>query len=237
MILFRKAVLIIHGFTGNLYDNEYLMNYLELDPRLDVYARTLPGHRADRFSSAKVEDWLNFVDNQIKELINNGYKTIYVIGHSMGGILTTYVAGKYKQIKKIVLINAAFDYINLKQNKQDLKERDLEKYSHLWEKALRTSPLMFYEFTKLVKKGQGYLKKVTCPVLILRSTRDEIIPYEVGDKIYQNIGTVEGKKWITDVKGAWHTIISSDRKEVTSGYIRDFLKGGYRWKRNIKKEI
>ena len=25
MIIFRKAILIIHGFTGKLYDNEYLM--------------------------------------------------------------------------------------------------------------------------------------------------------------------------------------------------------------------
>ena len=31
MKLFRKAIVIIHGFTGNLYDNEYLMNYLEDD--------------------------------------------------------------------------------------------------------------------------------------------------------------------------------------------------------------
>ncbi len=237
MILFRKAVLIIHGFTGNLYDNEYLMNYLELDPRFDVYARTLPGHAKDRFSNAKVEDWLQFVDNQIKELINNGYRTIYVIGHSMGGILATYVAGKYKQIKKVVLMNAAFDYINLKQNKDDIRDRDLEKYSHLWEKALRTSPFMLYEFTKLVKKGQNYLKKVTCPVLILRSTRDEIVPYKTGDLIYDKLGTPEKDKWITDVIGAWHTIISSERKEITSGYIKNFLKGGYVWKKNMKKEI
>ena len=237
MILFRKAILIIHGFTGNLYDNEYLMNYLELDATFDVYARTLPGHARDRFANAKVDDWLNFVDNQVKELVNNGYKTIYVIGHSMGGILATYVAGKYKEIKKVVLMNAAFDYFNLKQNKEDIKDRDLEKYSHLWEKALRTSPFMIFEFTKLVKKGQSFLPKVTCPVLILRSTRDEIIPYNTADLIYKKIGTSEGKKWITDVKGAWHTIISGNRKEITSGYIKSFLKGGRRWKKNIKKEI
>ena len=34
MKLFRKAVVIIHGFTGNLYDNEYLMNYLEVIPNI-----------------------------------------------------------------------------------------------------------------------------------------------------------------------------------------------------------
>ena len=165
------------------------------------------------------------------------YKKIYVIGHSMGGILATYVAGKYPQIKKVVLMNAAFDYINIKQNKEDIKDRDLEKYSHLWEKALRTSPLMIYEFTKLVKKGQNYLSKVSCPVLILRSTRDEIVPYETGEYIYNNLKTPINKKWITDVVGAWHCIISSKKKEITSSYIKSFLKGGTIWKMNIKKEI
>ena len=29
MILFRKAVLIIHGFAGGTYDQERLANYLE----------------------------------------------------------------------------------------------------------------------------------------------------------------------------------------------------------------
>ena len=36
----KKAVLLIHGFVGSLYDNEYLMNYLELDKKFDVFAYT-----------------------------------------------------------------------------------------------------------------------------------------------------------------------------------------------------
>ncbi len=235
MIFFRKAILIIHGFTGNLYDNEYLMNYLEFDHNYDVFARTLPGHNKDRFSHAKFDDWLKFVDNEIQELINNGYRTIYVVGHSMGGILACYVAGKYPQIKKLVLVNAAFDYINLKQNTNDIKKKDLEKYSHLWEKALRTSPFMLLEFRKLVKESQSYLSKVKCDTLILRSMNDEIIPFEVGDMIYNKINT--NNKWITNIKDASHVVLSGNRKEVASGYIKDFLKGGLRWNKNKKEEI
>ena len=43
-------------------------------------------------------------------------KEIYVVGHSMGGVLASYVASRHKEIKKWVLVNAAFNYINLKQN-------------------------------------------------------------------------------------------------------------------------
>ena len=237
MILFKKAVLIIHGFTGNLYDNEYLMNYLEFDSEYDVYAKTLPGHNSNRFSKAKMEDWQDFVDNEVRELINNGYRKIYVVGHSMGGVLAGYIGSKYKQIKKIVFVNAAFDYFNFKQNKSDMKENDLTKYNHLWEKVFRTSPFMVYEFSRLVKDSKNYLDKITCPVLILRSTRDEIIPYDVGDLIYKSIKTKENKKWITDIKDASHVVLKGDRKEITSSYIKSFLKGGRRWKKNMKKEI
>ena len=235
MLLFRKAIVIIHGFTGNLYDNEYLMNYLEYNSNFDVYAWTLPGHNQDRFSDAKVEDWKKFLDAKMQSLVNNGYRTIYVIGHSMGGILTTYLVPKYKEIKKIVLVNAAFDYINFKQNKEDFKDKDTEKYSHLWQKMLRTSPFMLNEFRRLVKESVNYLSKVNVDTLILRSTRDEIIPYEVGNTVYNKIQA--NNKYLTDVKDASHVLLSGNKKEVASEYIELFLKGELRWKKSYKKEI
>lgn len=235
MFLFRKAIVIIHGFTGNLYDNEYLMNYLEYNPRFDVYAETLPGHNQDRFSDASVDDWKKSVDQLILKLINHGYRTIYIVGHSMGGILASYAASKYKEVKKIVFVNAAFDYLNFKQNKNDIKDKDFSKYSHLWQKALRTSPFMVNEFRKLVKESNNYLKKVNCESLILRSNRDEIIPYEVGDMIYENIQT--NKKYLVDILDASHIVLSGTKKDVVSEYINLFLKGGRKWKKNMKKEI
>ena len=235
MKLFRKAIVIIHGFTGNLYDNEYLMNYLEDDMFFDVYAETLPGHNKDRFSKAEVEDWKNAVDALINRLVNKGYKSIYVIGHSMGGVLASYVAGRHPEIKKLVLINAAFEYLNIKQNKDDIKGKSLNKYSNLWQKLIRTSPAMINEFRKLVDEGKDFLKNVTCDTLILRSLEDGIIPREAGDLIYNNINSKN--KYLTDVSEVGHRLMVSSKKNIASEYIRLFLKGGRKWKKNIKKEI
>ena len=235
MILFRKAIVVIHGFTGNLYDNEYLVNYLEEEPLYDVYAETLPGHNKDRFSDASMDDWKQSVDNMMNRLINLGYKTIYVIGHSMGGVLASYAASKYKEIRKIVFVNAAFDYFNFKQNKDDLKEKDLSKYTRVLQKVVRTSPFMVNEFRKLVKEGPEFLKEVDCDALILRSSNDGIIPSDASNLIYDSINS--NNKYITDIKNASHTVLSGDKKEVTSEYIKLFLKGGRKWKKNIKKEI
>lgn len=227
---FRTAIVIIHGFTGNLYDNEYLANYLELNPLYDVYAKTLPGHNKDRFSNATKDDFIKSVDDEIKNLIDVGYKKIYVIGHSMGGILATYLAGKYKEIKKIVLVNAAFLYANTKQS-----DGEESKWRILFDKVMRTSPSLFREFTKLVKDSKKYLKDVWCDTLILRSMKDEVVPREAADLIYNSIPS--NKKYLTDIKDARHTVLSSNKKENTSIYIEQFLKGGRIWKKNMKKEI
>ena len=44
MKLFRKAILLIHGFAGGNYDYGSLGNDLELYSNFDVYTFTLPGH-------------------------------------------------------------------------------------------------------------------------------------------------------------------------------------------------
>lgn len=233
MIRFRKAIFIIHGFTGNLYDNEYLMNYLEYDREFDVYAKTLPGHDRDRFCDAKYTDWVRFVDKEIDYLVSLGYKNIYVVGHSMGGVLASYVASRHKEIKKLVLINAAFDYINLKQNKLDIiTNKDFSKYNHLLEKLLRTSIGFFIEFTKLVKKHKHVLSDVTCETLVLQSDGDEIIPFETGNEIYEKLNT--DKKYLTTIRDCSHVALVTERKEDISEYIRVFLKGGRKWKKNMK---
>ena len=184
----RKAVLIIHGFVGSLYDNEYLMNYLQLDRKFDVYARTLPGHHENNnYQKVSHKEWTKFIDETLEELKKFGYKEIYVIGHSMGGILTGYLASRYKEVKKVVFINAAFNYLNLKQNKVDILEnKDYKDYIEVFDKVLHTSIPFFLEFTKLVKEHHDCLKNIKADCLILQSDKDQVVPLENGIKIYYN---------------------------------------------------
>ena len=101
MILFRKAVLIIHGFAGGTYDEEKLANFLERHAKLDVYSFTLPGHEKRTFKTVKYQEWIKESEDMLNRLINYGYKDIYLIGHSMGGVIATYLASKYKRVKKL----------------------------------------------------------------------------------------------------------------------------------------
>ena len=111
-MIFRKAILIIHGFAGGTYDEEELANYLELNRNFDVYQFTLPGHDKN-IGKVKYEEWIESSENQVKWLISKGYNNIYLIGHSMGGVIASYIATKYSEIKKLVLAAPSFQYFSV----------------------------------------------------------------------------------------------------------------------------
>ncbi|MDO5569766.1 MAG: alpha/beta fold hydrolase, partial [bacterium] len=97
-MLFRKAILLIHGFAGGVWDYEPLSNELQLSLDFDVYSLTLPGHEKSRMINIKKEQWEEAVEQHIEMLIKRKYKKIYVIGHSMGGVLACHLAKKYPQV-------------------------------------------------------------------------------------------------------------------------------------------
>ena len=129
MILFRKAVLIIHGFAGGTYDEEKLANFLERHAKLDVYSFTLPGHEKRTFKTVKYQEWIKESEDMLNRLINYGYKDIYLIGHSMGGVIATYLASKYKRVKKLVLAAPAFNYLVANDESNAIEKMKKGRYS------------------------------------------------------------------------------------------------------------
>lgn len=237
----KKAVLIIHGFVGSLKDNEYLMNYLNYDKNFDVFARTLPGHYDDEtYQKVGYQAWIDFVDLEIADILKHGYKCIYVIGHSMGGILAGYLASKYKEVKKVVFLNAAYTYLNLKQNKIDILEhKDYKDYIEVFDRVLHTSIPFFLEFVKLVKEYHGVLANITTETLVLQSTADQVVPSINGIEIYNSI---KGEKYLTFLENDRHMLFAGNkvdekRKEELAFYIKMFLIGGKKWKRTWKEKI
>ena len=74
MKLFKKAILIVHGFAGGVYDQEILSHELELIWNYDVYTFTLPGHERTLFKHVTREDWINSCEEHINMIIKAGYK-------------------------------------------------------------------------------------------------------------------------------------------------------------------
>jgi carboxylesterase len=109
-MLRKKAILLIHGFAGGAYDYGNLPNDLEFVNNYKVFTYTLPGHDKAIINKVTKDDWIKMSEMQIEKIIKHGYKEIYVIGHSMGGVIAAYLASKYKEVKKLVLAAPAFQY-------------------------------------------------------------------------------------------------------------------------------
>lgn len=237
---FRKAVLIIHGFTGSLSDNEYLMNQLQLNSKFDVYAWTLPAHEKNILNKVKYTDWVDAVDNQINYLIEHGYHRIYVIGHSMGGLLAGYLASKYKEIKKIVFLSAAYDYFSINQYKEDFKHLSTLKdeettYKNFFHKIIKVPITTIMQFRKLVSEYKPYINKVNQESLVIYGNKDDVVPYETMEYIKNNIKSQ--KVTYTTVKDGRHILVRGKKKQEVINYIESFLIGGRKWKQMKKSEI
>ena len=240
-MIIRKAVLIIHGFAGGVYDEERLQYHLNSELELDVYNFTLPGHKRNLTHDISYREWLDSAEKHVEMLIQKGYRTIYVVGHSMGGILATHVAIKYKEVKKLVLAAPAFQYLDedteLKDKVDALVKNGINivKTYHAKEilsRMLKVSIPMLMEFNKIVEYSQDKPSKVTVPTLIFQGTNDEIVPQTSSEFVYNN---VKGKKWLVYLEGITHDIFCSRKTDVVNREIEKFFLSPIYHEKPIRK--
>lgn len=233
-MLFRKAILIIHGFAGGTYDEEPLARFLELNPNFDVYMFTLPGHESVNRIKNKYTDWIKESEKQLKFLLDHGYKSIYVVGHSMGGVIASYLATKYKEIKKLVLVAPAFKYFYDKDDKliSVIKKGNLLAkdygYSTIAGRIIKSSLSSVKEFMTLVKKYNSTPKSIFVPTLVIQGLDDNVVPKESGQYVYDNL---MGMKCLVYVKKCTHDVFKGPKTDKINNLIDNFLK------HNISKSI
>lgn len=226
---FRKAILLVHGFAGGSYDYGDLANDLQLYRNFDVYTFTLPGHDKTIINKVTKEDWIKSAETQIEKIINNGYKKIYIIGHSMGGIIATHLASKYPEVKKLVLAAPAFKYFSFKDDKLDIIE-SLKKVPNLFKdydketilsRITKVPLLTIKEFMELAEEHLIDIKSIDIPTLILHGENDEIVPIDSVNYVYDNIAS----KSVTliELENLNHDLFINNRYEEVKKLIVDFL--------------
>lgn len=225
----KVAILMVHGFAGGIYDFEDLANHLELNRKYDVFVYTLPGH-AKNLSKSKYTEWVEKSEEKLNFLIDNGYKNIYVIGHSMGGIIASYLASKYKEVKKLVLAAPGFHYLNVKNTDIDLTDnlkllpKLIDEYGHneVISRFLKLNITALGEFVKLNKEYYNCPSNITCKVLLLQGLKDDLVPSSSSEYVYN---TVKSKlKKLVYFKNENHNLLRDKNKEEIFSIIDKFLK-------------
>ncbi len=229
MFKFRKAVLIIHGFAGGTYDEEPLFFHLQPKLEFDVYNFTLTGHKTNLSTDVSYTDWLKDVDERINLLRNMGYKKIYVIGHSMGGLLATHAAIKYVEVKKVVLVAPAFQFLSTDKKQSTISKAlksgpDIIKTYQAKEvlaRALKVSVHQLKEFIKLVELSQSNPGMLSVPTLIIQGLSDQLVPYKSSENIFNEMVC---PKWLIEVEKTTHDVFFGPKVDEINEEIARFLK-------------
>ena len=232
MFFKKKAILMIHGFVGGCYDFGNFHNELQIYKKFDVFTYTLPAHDKIVVKDVKFKEWLDESQKQIEFLIENGYKEIYLIGHSMGGVIATHLASIYPQVKKLILAAPAFRYFYFKDGKVDIKnmnetiknipeifkEEDTDK---VVSRILKTPISTMIEFTKLITHCQNSVNYIKCPTLIIHGTNDSIVPIESTNYVHTNIKSKTNI--LLNIKNLNHDCFTSKKSNIVKQEITKFI--------------
>ncbi|MGN7477318.1 alpha/beta hydrolase [Solibacillus silvestris] len=103
----EKAVLLLHSFTSNAEEMLFLANALH-KAGYTCYAPNLAGHGAspEHLFASSIEQVWEHSKKAVQFLIGEKHETIYVVGQSLGGVLSIRLANEFTQIKALCIISS-----------------------------------------------------------------------------------------------------------------------------------
>ncbi len=229
----EKACLLVHGFTGTPAHMLPLGKFL-YENGFATKAVLLKGHgtTVEDMRETNYDDWFASVESGYQEL-KAKYKTVYVIGFSMGGILTLQLARKYN-IAKIVTIAApmrVFDklakwtwiakyFMKYKAwGEAEDPEQDDKKYIIRYDKVPVNGAA---DMMKAMKKNKRRLAKIDSDVLVIQPRKDKSVMPISAEIIYNNISSKQKK--LVWLENSYHGCTLGKEKNIIHEEILSFLR-------------
>ncbi len=188
------AVLMIHGIFGTPRHFDDIVNIVPQS--WSVYNILLDGHGmgVKEFGSTSMEKWKHQVD-EIMSVLNKKYKHIYLVGHSMGTLLSLDISHKYEnKIRKMILlavplriflkpISALNSFklifgLNSTENPMDEASKRAHSVQHnewFWHYAGWVP--RYIELFKLIYKVRNEIESVSVPAVTFQSKKDEMVAF------------------------------------------------------------
>ena len=217
------GVLVLHGYTGNPSSMRGVAEAMAAAGHT-VELPVLPGHgtSVEDMIPTRFSDYSSHVEAVYEDLAGRTER-VFVIGLSMGGTLTAWLASRHPELAGIVCINAAVqpDPAMLDFMKQmvaagdevapgvgsDIADPDVV------EVAYESSPVeALVSMMEAVADLAENLSAITSPALIVTSTNDHVVPAASSDFLAEQVsGPVERATF----ERSFHVItLDYDRAEV-----------------------
>ncbi len=169
-------------------------------------------------------EWLSRIEKPLKQLINQNRKVI-LIGFSMGGVIASYFAAKYK-VERLILLAPAFEYITVKAILDTVEgvARNIIKKPEINQSDYPPLPDQFTPtFREIVSRCKESIKHISCPILIFHGTSDETIPLRSSEYAYESIYHLNKRLLI--LKNVNHRILDDlSYKQDVFVIMEDFIR-------------
>ena len=228
-----EGVLLIHGFTGSPAELLLLGNFLNA-AGFTVLGIRLAGHGTNENDLIKTsqENWFNTVLDGWS-ILNSVCKKIFVVGHSMGGLLALKLS-VFKKVDKLATIAAPI-FVDESLGAEDLPPREfcgtqsvlrprrkLKNVPPAANQIYRKMPLIsVHELFDLIEGVKKILPKVQTPLLILHSKDDHTAKPESLDFIFENVSSKILRKKFFEIGG--HLLPLTESREEVFAEIKKFF--------------
>jgi carboxylesterase len=198
------GALVLHGFTGNPYSMRPVAEALAAKG-LAVELPLLPGHGTDPSDLVDKgwSDWSEAAEQALAGL-ESRCESVVLVGLSAGGSLCCWLAENHPEIKGMAVVNPMVDppaqsFRDVIAGILDTGEQyvagigsDIAKPEQT-ELAYASTPLAAaLTLFKGVDEVSQHLDRITCPVLIITSRQDHVVPNESSDRLADSVtGPVE----------------------------------------------
>lgn len=229
-----SGVLLIHGFTGLPAELFLLGQFLNREG-FTVLCMRLAGHATDENNLMRTtrEDWFNSVLDGFY-ILRGACDEIFVVGHSMGGLLTLKLASE-QSVSKIVTLAAPI-FIDDGMGLKNLPPREfcgnacvvqprrkLNDVPQAANDVYKKTPLVsVHELLDLIAEVKNILPKVTAPILIMHGEEDHTAQPRSARFIMDNIGSE--RKFITTVANSGHLLPLDENREFVFEEILSFIR-------------
>ncbi|PIC63902.1 carboxylesterase [Sporosarcina sp. P13] len=228
----KRAVLLLHGFTGTSADVRMLGRFLEKHN----YTSMAPHYRGhgvppEELIETNPAQWWEDVLAAYNQLKDTGYEEIAVVGLSLGGVFSLKLAADFP-LKGVVTMCAP-----MTMKTTDLMWQGVLKYARDYKKfAGDPDELIQQEMTELKTKSmpglndlrslvEGVREKVNCiytPLLVIQSRHDEVIDANSAQIIYDEAESTEKELQWYEQSG--HVITLGPEKAQLHENVLEFLE-------------
>jgi carboxylesterase len=230
------GVLVLHGFTGSPQSMRQLAGVLA-DDGFSVELPLLPGHgtAAEDMVPTRFSDYTRAAQGAHDELARR-CTSVAVVGLSMGGTLACWLAERQTEIQGLALVNPfveppAESYRDVLRGLLDMGTElgpgvgsDIAKEgtSELaYDQTPLAAALSLFEGIDEVSVRLGDIK---CPVLVMSSREDHVVPSSSGDLVVERVGGAVERVWLD---GSYHVAtLDHDApkiEELTVSFMRRVL--------------